>query len=551
MSVHPPRDYQLELEQGIYAAWNGGARNVLAVLPTGGGKTFVFSRVAAAVIEAWGGMVIAIAHRAELVSQMSLALAREGVRHRVIGPDTLQRACVANHMAELGRSFIDPNARAVVASVDTLLRLPENTPWFASVTLWIQDEAHHVLFDNKWGRACDLFPNARGLGVTATPVRADGKGLGKHADGKMEVMIVGPSMAELIRRGYLTRYRPFAPPNTLDLSQVPTSASGDFSPEPLRKAVRKAQIVGDVVQHYLRIARGKLGVTFAVDVEAAGEIAEAYRQAGVPAEVVSAKTPDFLRAQILRRFRAREVLQLVNVDLFGEGFDLPAIEVVSMARPTQSYSLFAQQFGRSLRIMDGKEYAIILDHVGNIARHGLPDAPRVWSLDRRERRSRSAPSDVVPVRTCLNAECMGVYERVLVSCPYCGHTPEPAGRSTPEQVDGDLHELDPEVLRKMRGEVARIDGPALFPRNVDWTVKEAIHDRHVERQGAQAVLRESIALWAGWQKALGRSDQEALRRFYFKFGMDVLSAQALGAKEAGELSQRIQSELNDNRVVRA
>ena len=168
-----------------------------------------------------------------------------------------------------------------------------------------------------------------------------------------------------------------------------------------------------MVDHYLRIAKGKLGVTFAVDVEAAGDIATAFKKAGVPAEIVTAKTPDTLRASILRRFRNRELLQLVNVDLFGEGFDLPAIEVVSMARPTQSFSLFAQQFGRALRPMDGKEHAIIIDHVGNVHRHGLPDAPRDWSLDRRERRSSKNVDIVIPTRTC--PECAGAYERIRKS----------------------------------------------------------------------------------------------------------------------------------------
>jgi DNA or RNA helicases of superfamily II len=197
-----------------------------------------------------------------------------------------------------------------------------------------------------------------------------------------------------------------------------SQATGDFNADQLRKAVHKSHITGDVVAHYLKLAPGKLGVTFAVDVEAATEIAGAFRAAGVPAEVVSAKTPDALRAQILRRFKAREILQLVNVDLFGEGFDLPAIEVVSFARPTESFALYCQQFGRALRLMLSKEaaavhahltdeqrraaiaasekpVAIIIDHVNNVLRHGLPDARREWSLDRRERRS-GKKSDAIP-----------------------------------------------------------------------------------------------------------------------------------------------------------
>ncbi len=548
MTVHQPRDYQELLERDVRAAWAAGQRNVLAVLPTGGGKTFVFSRIASAANTA----VCAIAHRSELVGQMSVALAREGVRHRVIGPGTLHRSCSTLHMDEFGRSFIDPGARVAVASVDTLVRMAANDPWVQQVGMWIQDEAHHVLAENKWGRACALFPNAYGLGVTATPVRADGKGLGRHADGLMDAMVVGPTMRELISRGYLTDYRIFAPPSDIDLSDVAVSASGDFSPAPLRKAVHRSHIVGDVVQHYLQIAPGKLGVTFAVDIESAAEIAAAYRAAGVPAEVVSSKTPDALRAQVLRRFRARQVLQLVNVDLFGEGFDLPAIEVVTFARPTQSFALFCQQFGRACRLLEGKRHALVIDHVGNVMRHGLPDARREWSLDRRASRGKSnAATDVIPVRTCLATDCMGVYERVLGACPYCGHMPVPAGRSTPEQVDGNLFELDPAVLERMRGEVSRVDGDPHYPTTAAPEVQGAIRRRHHDRQAAQGELRGTIALWAGWQRSLGRDDAEAYRRFWHAFGTDVVTAQSLGAREAHDLGLKIDAVIKCNNVVAA
>lgn len=546
MSVHQPRDYQAKLEHAVYAQWHAGARNVLAVLPTGGGKTFVFSRIAAAMNTA----VCAIAHRSELVGQMSVALGREGVRHRVIGPDALRRSCTQLHMAEFSRSYVEPSARVAVAGVDTLIGMdPGADPWFAQVGLWIQDECHHVLKANKWGKACEMFPNARGLGVTATPTRADGKGLGDHADGLMHAMVVGPTMRELINRGYLTEYRVFAPPSDLDLSQVTVTDSGDYSPPKLKAARRKSHITGDVVKHYLRIAQGKLGVTFDTDIESAVETAAAYNAAGVPAEVVTAKTPPEVRANVLRRFRRREVLQLVNVDLFGEGFDLPAIEVVSMARPTQSYSLYCQQFGRALRPLDGKTHAVIIDHVGNVVRHGLPDARREWTLDRRERRSRSGPSDAIPTRTCLNPECMSVYERVLGACPFCGRVPEVTDRSSPERVDGDLCELDPVILAKLRGEISRIDGDCFAPAGLPFEANVALRRRHQERQSAQTGLRQTIALWAGWQRTLGRDDREGYRRFFFQFGVDVATAQTLGAPEATELAARVSSELLRHNVV--
>jgi DNA repair protein RadD len=541
------RPYQLDAKQSIYREWDTGVKNVLYVLPTGGGKTVTLSDI----VHEHTGAACAIAHRQELVTQISLALARDGIRHRIIGPTSVVKLAVNIHMAEVGRSFYDPSAKVAVAGVDTLIRREaELKNWLLSVTLWLMDESHHPLIENKWGKAIEMFPNAKGLGVTATPIRADGKGLGRHADGNFDVMVEGPNMRDLINMGFLTDYRIFAPPSDLDLGTVQISAvTGDYNKDGLRKAVRKSHIMGDVVAQYLRIASGKLGITFATDVETATEIAARFNAAGVPAEVVSAKTPDAERVAILRRFKNRELQQLVNVDLFGEGFDLPAIEVVSMARPTQSYSLFAQQFGRALRILPGKEVAYIIDHVGNVVRHGLPDARRVWSLDRREKRSREAPTDVIPVKAC--PQCTGVYERIYAVCPFCGFKPIAAPRSGPEQVDGDLCELDAATLALMRGEIAEIDKDAeqyraeLMAKRVPQIGQLALVKKHVEKQNTQAQLREAIAWWAGYQRAEGRPDSESYRRFFFAFGIDVMGAQALGTKEALDLTERINSHLEE------
>lgn len=409
---------------------------------------------------------------------------------------------------------------------------------------------HHLLKVNKWGKAVAMFPNARGLGLTATPMRADGKGLGRHADGVFDEMVVGPTMRQLIDEGWLTRYRVFAPPSDLDLSSVTISAGGDYSPDPLRKAVHKSHIVGDVVSHYLRIARGKLGMTFCVDVDAAKETADAFRAAGVPAEVITGETPELERAAIMRRFRNRQVLQLVSVDILGEGTDVPAVEVVSMARPTQSYGLYVQQFGRALRLMDGKDWAIIIDHVGNVRRHGLPDAARNWTLDRRDRRS-AGPKDAIPLRTCLNTDCVSVYERLLPACPFCGTlAPPPASRGSPALVDGDLVELDPEALARLRGEIERADSAPSFPYGAGPAVVGHIKRAHFDRLQAQGrwdlpgTLRHAIALWGGRMAAtrgLNTSQQQKL--FFYTFGVDVGTAQTLNETDARALQARIEGTL--------
>lgn len=556
------RPFQSQLKTAIVAAWATCAfasipaptvappppspnSNILAVLPTGAGKTVLFSDI----IFDEPGAVCAIAHRNELVSQISLALARNGVRHRIIGGKQTQKDCAALHMVELGVNYIDPNSRVAVAGVDTLVKMNPKDAWFASVKLWVMDEAHHVLRENKWGKAVAMFPNARGLGVTATPCRADGCGLGAQSDGVFHDMLVGPTMRELIRMGYLTEYRIFCPPSDLDLSDVDVTASGEYSKTKLSKAVHRSHITGDVVAHYLKIAPGQLGITFAVDIEHATAIAKAFRDAGVSAEVVSSKTPVALRAHIMRRFRNKEVLQLVNVDLFGEGFDLPAISVVSFARPTNSYSLYAQQFGRVLRLLEGKFFGIIIDHVGNVVRHGLPDKRREWSLGRRERRSNTKPDeDVIPQIVCV--DCSSPYEKVYACCPHCGYKPEPASRSAPEFVDGDLLELTADVLAKMRGDIDAVNSNWVpIPDGVAPYVAQGIRNRHTEKQQAQHHLRSTIALWAGWHKTQGRADSEIYRLFFLTYGTDIMTAQVLPAREANELRERLQTKLDTVGVV--
>ena len=385
------RPYQHNLKRSIYDAWTAGNQNVLAVLPTGGGKTVIFSDV----IREHNGPAVAIAHRKELVCQISLALARNQIRHTVIGQEHTVRLINKIHTEELGRSYYHPNATTAVASVDTLnswAKKPAIQRWGSTVTLWIQDECKHLLRENKWGKAVALFPNARGLGVDATPHRTEGRGLGRHADGIFDVMVEGPRLRELIAAEYLTNYKIYAPPSDLDMSLVPVAADGDWSKPGTKKAVRQSRIIGDVVAHYIKVAAGKLGVTFSDSIENATDITASFNAAGVRAELVTGKTPDADRVATLRRFKNRETLQLVNVCLFDEGFDLPAIEVVSMAAPTQSFARFAQQAGRALRPMTGKTHATIIDHVGNVARHArvveengrwvIDLCNRVFTLDR-------------------------------------------------------------------------------------------------------------------------------------------------------------------------
>lgn len=569
------RPYQQKLEDDIDAAWARGAQCVLAVSPTGSGKTVLFSNI----LSRERGASAAIAHRRELVSQMSITLARNGVRHRVIGGKSLIRDIVAIQMRKLKRNYVDPTARCGVVGIDALANLNPSDAWLSQVRTWIGDEGHHFLKDNKWGKGVELFPKtARGLLVTATAYRADGKGLGRSADGLADVMVTGPLMRELIRMGYLTDYRVVAPPLPDDLTfdDVPTTASGDLSPEKNRRAMhRSKKIVGNVVEMNLRFARDLRTAVFAVDVSAAIEIANAFKAAGQTAEVVSAETPDALRFDIMQRFERGEVRILVNVDLFGEGFDLPAIQCVQMVRKTESKPLFDQQFGRVLRLMlsdilagawdtysdeqrlqfiaeSEKPYGLIIDHVGNVERHLPPDGPRVQTLDRMDKKSRQTPEDAIPLKSCLTPTCLAVYEAWRRECPHCKKKPQPGARSSPEYVDGDLFELAPEVLARMRGEVIDVDTFApVYPVGAPAYVMQSVKNAFFEKQMAQRRLREKIALFAGGLKHFGHDDSEIMKIFYFRFGLDILSAQALARREAQALEEKIDARLAIDGIVKA
>lgn len=560
--------HQDKLINSCFDSWGAGCRHNLIVSPTGTGKTVI----GGSIIERFDAPSVSIAHRQELVSQISKALAVQGIRHRIIAPKNVIKLCVSIHMDEMGKSYYDPNSIHGVAGVDTVIRR-ELGGWADRVKLWWMDEAHHVLRGNKWGKAVAMFKNANGFGVTATPLRADGYGLGAHADGVFEDMHVGLNMRDVIDSGFLTDYRVICPLSDIDVSNVNISQqTGDFNKEQLKTAVRKSHVVGDIVRSYLEFAPNKLGVTFVTDVETANLVADRFNLSGVPAAVVHAGTPDKDRVALLNRFRRRELLQLVNVDLFGEGYDLPALEVVSFARHTASYALYVQQFGRVLRLMidsghrrrwgsysdaqrlhiianSDKPKGIILDHVGNVVRHLLPDYGKQWTLDRTVKKQQGDDSDI-PMRVCANPECLAAYFRTKPVCPYCEVRPEYQDRSAPEFVDGDLVELSPEALQRLRGGIQKVDMSAEEYRVMQslkntpraW-VEKNIKDRS-KVQLAQAYLRETMAMWAGVKSHLGVSDSESYRTFYHKFGIDVLSAQTLKPDESYNLMEKINNDLN-------
>jgi DNA repair protein RadD len=539
------RPYQIDLIAHTYASYNAGNRNVLAVLPTGGGKSVIVSEIILHGHQQ-GLSECVIAHRNELVGQMSLHVARRGIPHRIIASKSSVSQITAEHRREFGRSFINPDAKCSVVSVDTLVaRADTLTAWAAQVNRWTIDEAHHVLRGNKWGKAVAMFPNAYGLGVTATPKRADGMGLGEHHDGVFTDMILGPNMRDLIDIGSLSDYEIAVPESDFEIDDGTLAPSGDWSSKRMREASKRSHIVGDVVTEYQRRALGKRAICFATDVETAGEMAQQFNDAGITAAAVSAKTPTDVRNEMIRRFRDGRVIVLVNVDLFGEGFDVPAVEVVIMARPTASLAVYLQQFGRALRPLDGKPYGLVIDHVSNWKRHGFPDKPHIWTLDRRDKRAKREPDpDDIELTACRS--CSRPYERCLPACPYCGEAPPvpEGGARSIEQVDGDLMLLDRATLAQMRAAL-QLEAPGDVLERVTAAAGplagKGAANRAVERHEAQARLQAAIEQWAGVRRAAGEDDQTIYRRFYLTTGVDVLSAMTGKRAEMDSLAQKVES----------
>lgn len=403
------RPYQQDAIVQLRTAYAHGKRAPMYQLPTGGGKSLIFGTIANESAKK-GTRVLILVHRRELLLQGSKTLRECGVPHGLV-------------MSGL------PNSKMQVriASKDTLIR---RLPHTMEPDLIICDEAHHLAGQNSWRRILDFYPRALVLGVTATPRRLDKKGLGVTAGGVFDHLIIGPSVRELTDQGYLVPATVYAPPQVVDLNGIKHSM-GDYDKKELSLRVDKPKVTGDAVAHYLRLAPGEKGIVFCVSVDHARHMAEAFSAAGVKAESIDGKMSDSLRDAIMGRFRSGETMMLTSCELVGEGLDVPDASVAVCLRPTESLTVCLQQWGRVLRPAKGKERAIILDHVGAVGTHGLPDAERVWSLEG-QRKKPKAP----PVRRCIR--CFACFSP-RPKCPNCGYEfgQEPAPR-TIGYAEGDL-----------------------------------------------------------------------------------------------------------------
>ena len=414
------RDYQESAVQAVRDSFRNGHKKTLLVSPTGSGKTVIFSYIAAGMAKN-NKRILIVAHRRELLKQISGALKKVGVSHAILS----------------GGTPGIPIANVVVASVFTLVRRMKMMKPF---DLIIGDEAHHFTPDSSWGKVVAGFPSARVLGVTATPERLDGKGMGQMFDD----MVMGPTVAELTAQGFLSHavvYAPSAP----DLGSVGTRM-GDYVSKQLEDAMDKPIITGSAVKHYGKYAQGKKAIAFCVSVKHAKDVAEDFRSSGYAASHIDGGMDDTERDAVLKAFEEDRVQILTSCDLVSEGFDLPSVEVAILLRPTKSLGLFLQQCGRAIRPHPDKERTIILDHAGNTARHGFIDDERDWSLADGFVANRGKNGEkVVSVRTCT--ACFAVH-KPTPTCPMCGHVYPVTARKV-KHVDGDLvvtrREGDPET----------------------------------------------------------------------------------------------------------
>jgi DNA repair protein RadD len=416
------RDYQQTDVDRLRGAFKRGRRSVLYCLPTGGGKTVVFSAItelAQAKSPTESAEVFILVHRQELLRQASKALDDAGIRHGWIASGHIETS--------------DP---IQIASVQTLARRLVAGKW--NPKLIIVDEGHHATA-GQWAKVLAFFPNARILGVTATPRRLDGKGLGEV----YEELIEGPTISELIERGYLAPPVVYAPPMQFDTREL-KKTGGDFTRKSANEAVDKPKITGDAVAHYRKFLDGKPAIAFCCTRKHAEHVAESFREAGYLSESVDGTLDAEVRKQRIADLGNGKLHVLTSCEIISEGTDIPVVAGALLLRPTASVSLFLQQVGRALRLFPGKTRAIILDHVGNWERHGLPTADREWSLDGAVRRGKGKPKEVVPCVQCKKCFCT---HEPAPECPECGFV-YPIHDRTPMQVAGELQEIDEAAVAK-------------------------------------------------------------------------------------------------------
>ena len=411
------RSYQ---EEGIQKLRESLRRSRATIyqLPTGGGKTVVMGRMADGAARK-GKRTIFLVHRRELWSQASRTFDQMGIAHGIIAPGmTMTRDLVQ------------------VGSVQTVIKRLDRIP---VPDLVIVDEAHHSPA-GTWSTILKAWSASKIVGLTATPCRLDGRGL----DDIFDALVLGPTPGTLIEQGFLAPYQVYAPPIGIDVSAV-KSRGGDFAKDQAAREIDKPTITGDAVRHYQRIAPGRRAIVFCCSIDHSKHVVAQFQSAGVRAEHLDGNEDDHRRRRVVEAFGRGDIKILSSCELFTEGFDVPGADVAILLRPTQSLGMYLQMVGRVLRPQPGKT-AVILDHAGNVLRHGLPDDEREWTLEGRRKGEKRATEPSIRVDQC--PECFACHAPAP-ACPACGAVYEAQGREIREQ-DGELQQVDPAELRRQR-----------------------------------------------------------------------------------------------------
>lgn len=374
-----------------------------------------------------GSKTLFLAHRHELIEQARNKLSEFGLKSGIIK---------AGHRMELFRDV-------QVASVQTLVRRLDKIDWRPDLIMI--DEAH-LSNASSYKKIVEFYGSPRLIGLTATPQRLDGTGLGIDHGGLFDSIIIAGTTKQLIEEGHLCPYKYFAPP-LVDVSSVHTVA-GEYDQRELEEITDQQHITGDFLEHWRKLANGLPTIVFTVSVKHAEHVAEQARGAGLRATAVNGESHNDIRAQAIKDVQSGAIHMLVNCGLFIEGLDAPALTCMGDLAATKSLSRFRQKIGRIMRTHHGKEYAIILDHVGNCMRHGLPDGDIDWMLEGLKKRPPGGPS----LKTC--PACYGHHLSIDPECPHCGYIyPEThAGREQPQiDTNGQLiqiTELEAKAIRK-------------------------------------------------------------------------------------------------------
>lgn len=431
------REYQSDAVANLRRSIQQYRRSIL-VSPTGSGKTRIALRIVQGAITQ-GNSCWFVVHRRELCMQTSREFWTHKLEHGLI-------------MSGKGRS----RTLAQVGTVITAANYVETMPVDMRPKIIIFDEAHRSV-SSSYQRLLDACPNAIVIGLTATPERTDGRGLGEIYSDMVQVQ----TMRWLIDHGYLCDYRLIAPAQEVDLSSVKTSM-GDYATDDLERVMDRPTITGDAIAAYRKYADGKRNMVFCVSIKHSEHTCEQYNAAGIRAEHIDGTHTDAEREAALDRFRRGETLVLCSVQLAIEGLDIPAVEAIQQLRPTKSVIVYLQLIGRGLRPETGKQALIILDQVNNWRRMGLPDDERKWSLEGRKKGKRKAQEQEPDIHIQQCRACFSVFRKGLANCPGCGAVIE-GGRLAPRQIEGELEEVD---LEQVKRQLKREQGSARTLRDL-------------------------------------------------------------------------------------